>query len=164
MIKPSQVINLPVAQSQSSNKDEKGTFTSSSVYSEREMHLLVLTSGRRWVGVRVSEKSPTASHYVYATSLNFPSARSNLRACRIRRKSGRRTRPKNLAWQANYGLLWWPARTSHRSRRSGIIVQAMAASSGTWGAFSPFLNGGALCSSQLRFNIFFSPWFAYCCQ
>jgi hypothetical protein len=74
MIKPSQVITLPIAQSQSSNKDEKGTFTSSSVYSEREMHLLVLTSGRRWVGVRVSKKSPPTSHYFYATSLNFPSS------------------------------------------------------------------------------------------
>jgi hypothetical protein len=120
-----------VLQTDRYSEQQKDAPKGGSPYSERGSDFLGFDIGRRMSRCPGKRKKNPASHQVSATSL----------------EGGCSTRPTNLA-MASHVLAGCGGRISHRSGRSGIIVQARTASPCTLGAFTLFMNGGARCGSK----------------
>jgi hypothetical protein len=95
---------LPIESFKPAISKTRARLEGGSFYSERGVLLVqvsVSTSGEEWFGVRASKKKrhPRPIKYLHRHS-DLPSARSNLRACRMRRKGGCSTRPADLALEA----------------------------------------------------------------
>jgi hypothetical protein len=88
-LKPSQVIILPIAKSQTRSKHNKDKHKCSSVYSERGVLLPVLTSGGVWVGVRACKISKILCNATHT----YDPANPPPCACRARLRGLCSTRP-----------------------------------------------------------------------
>ena len=89
----SQVNTLPIAKSQTRSKKNKDMHKFSSVYSERGVLLLVLTSGGEWVGVRACKNAARVPPSLCDATQTSDPANPPPCACWARLRDVCRTRP-----------------------------------------------------------------------